>query len=73
MVADYPNISGIKDATSDVARPPASHYVRQWVLQMSGEDATNFLPGRWWTWRDFGNIQHCTATGCRYAQCVAFW
>jgi 4-hydroxy-tetrahydrodipicolinate synthase len=41
MAADYPNISGIKDATSDVARPPKLITMfGDWFSQMSGEDAT---------------------------------
>ena len=41
MVADYPNIRGIKDATSDVARPPKLVTLfGNGFSQMSGEDAT---------------------------------
>ena len=47
MAADYPNISGIKDATSDVARPPKLVTLfGNGFSQMSGEDATTlpYLP-----------------------------
>ena len=41
MAADYPNISGIKDATSDVARPPKLVTMfGDGFSQLSGEDAT---------------------------------
>lgn len=41
MAADFPNISGIKDATSEVGRPPRLHNaLGKGFAQMSGEDAT---------------------------------
>ena len=41
MAADYPNISGIKDATTDVGRPPRiTNVLGSGFAQLSGEDAT---------------------------------
>ena len=41
MAADYPNISGIKDATTDVGRPPRiTNALGSGFAQLSGEDAT---------------------------------
>ncbi len=41
MAADYPNIAGIKDATTDVGRPPRiTNALGGGFAQLSGEDAT---------------------------------
>ena len=41
LAADYPNISGIKDATADVARPTRiRNLLGADFAQLSGEDAT---------------------------------
>jgi 4-hydroxy-tetrahydrodipicolinate synthase len=41
MAADYPNILGIKDATTDVGRPPRiTNALGSGFAQLSGEDAT---------------------------------
>ena len=41
MAADYPNILGIKDATTDTGRPPRiTNSLGSGFAQLSGEDAT---------------------------------
>ena len=64
LAADYPNISGIKDATADVARPTRiRNLLGADFAQLSGEDATALpIPCCRWAWLYFGYGECCSKT-----------